>query len=99
MRYRLWLSDESRFDILDAFVWYETQRDGLGKDFELCLEAAFFSLTRNPRTCQVVYKKIRIFYISRFPYGIHYLVEKENIRILGVFHTSRNPNSWEERLK
>jgi len=30
---QLFLSDESRLDILDAFSWYEIQFEGLGKDF------------------------------------------------------------------
>ena len=37
--YQLLVSDESRLDILDAFSWYESRRHGLGRDFELCLEA------------------------------------------------------------
>ena len=98
MAYQLRLSDESRLDIIDAYSWYELQREGLGKDFELCLEAGLHELTRNPMVSQTKYKEIRIYYIRRFPYGIHYLVERNKISVFGIFHTSRNPNSWDERL-
>jgi len=56
--YDLLISDESRLDILDAFSWYESRREGLGRDFELCLEAGFNQIQSNPllyqkatRTC------------------------------------------------
>jgi len=98
MGYQLSISDESRLDIIDAYTWYELQREGLGKDFELCLEAAFNSLLRNPLNIQDKYKGIRIYYIQRYPFGIHYLINKKEIMVFGVFHTSRNPNSWNDRL-
>lgn len=58
--YDLLISDESRLDILDAFSWYESRREGLGKDFELCLEAGFNHIQRNPLLYQKRYKNLRI---------------------------------------
>lgn len=97
-KYSLLISDEAYFDILDAFLWYETAREGLGKDFELCLEAELTILTRNPKQFQVKYKKVRVAYIERFPFGIHYLLEADIIKVIAVFHTARNPQNWEDRL-
>jgi len=96
--YSLLLSDEAYYDILDAYLWYESARDGLGKDFELCLEAEINRLLKNPLQYQVQYKKIRIAYIERFPYGVHFIIDKKFIKVIAVFHTSRNPENWEERL-
>jgi len=53
--YDLLISDESRLDILDAFSWYESRREGLGRDFELCLEAGFNQIQRNPLLYQKRY--------------------------------------------
>jgi len=97
--YQLLISDESRLDILDAFSWYESRRGGLGKDFELCLEAGLNQIQRDPLLFQKRYRHLRIHFINRFPYGIHYLIEKETIKVLGVFHTSRNPRKWIIRLR
>jgi len=97
--YSLLVSDEANADILDAFLWYESARDGLGKDFELCLEAELNRLLRNYKQYQIQHKKIRVAYIERFPYGIHFLVEKKFIKVIAVFHTSRDPENWEQRLK
>ena len=97
--HQLLISDESKLDILDAFSWYESRRQGLGKDFELCLEAGLNKIQRGPLLSQKRYKKMHIHFIDRFPYGIHYLIEKDAIKVFGVFHTSRNPRSWTIRLK
>jgi len=97
--YHLLISDESRLDILDAFSWYESRREGLGKDFELCLEAGFQQIQRNPLLFQKRYKSLHIHFIDRFPYGIHYLIEENKVKVFGVFNTSRNPRSWVLRLK
>lgn len=93
------ISEDARLDILEAILWYENQRTGLGYDFELCLEVAFNQIQRNPLLFEKRYKEIRIHFLDRFPYGIHYLSEQDVIRIFGVFHTSRNPNNWPDRLK
>ena len=39
---------EAEADISEAFNWYEDQREGLGKDFMLCLEAAFTAARDRP---------------------------------------------------
>jgi hypothetical protein len=98
MSYQLLISDETRLDILDAFSWYESRRPGLGKDFQLCLEAGFNLITRDPSLFQKRYKEVRIHFIERFPYGIHYLVDTDTVKVFGLFHTSRNPTSWKIRL-
>ena len=71
---------------------------GLGKDFELCLEAGFNQIQRDPLLFQKRYKNLHIHFIDRFPYGIHYLIEEDTIKVFGVFHTSRNPVKWKIRL-
>jgi len=97
--YQLLISDESRLDILDAFSWYESRRVGLGKDFQLCLEAGLNQIQRDPLLFQKRYKNLHIYFITRFPYGIHYLIEENTIKVLGIFHTSKNPQSWIMRSK
>ncbi|OMQ12776.1 type II toxin-antitoxin system RelE/ParE family toxin [[Flexibacter] sp. ATCC 35103] len=90
---------EALFDIENVVFWYEKQRIGLSYDFELCLEAGINTISRNPDLFQKKYKNIRMHFISRFPYGIHYRLEKDEIIVIGVFHTSRSPKNWSKRLE
>lgn len=96
--YHLFVSDEAYSDILDAFLWYQSLREGLGSDFELCLEAEINRIVSHPLQYQEKYKKIRIAYIERFPYGVHYVIEKNVVKVIAVFHTSQDPINWEERI-
>ena len=91
-------TDEALLDIDDAVLWYENQRKGLSHDFELCLEAAVNEISRNPEAYQKRYKQVKIKFLPRFPYGIHYLSENEQIIIIGLFHSSRSPQNWNSRL-
>lgn len=89
---------EALLDVEDIVLWYEEQRLGLSYDFELCLEVGVEEILRNPNAFQKKYKNIKVRFISRFPYGIHYRFEKDEIIIIGVFHTSRSPKNWSKRL-
>lgn len=90
---------EALFDVEDVVIWYEEQRIGLSYDFELCLEVGLDEISRNPNAFQKKYKNVKIRFISRFPYGIHYRFEKDEIVVIGVFHTSRSPKNWSKRLR
>lgn len=89
---------EALHDLEEIVVWYEEQRIGLSYDFELCLEVGLFEINRDPQSFQKRYKKVKIKFIKRFPYGIHYLVNAEIITIVAVFHTSRSPKNWRSRI-
>ncbi len=84
-------------EIEEAWWWYEGRREGLGDDFVLCVEESLEKISRNPKLYPVIHKKIRRAMIRRFPYGILYFLEKDEIVVVGAFHSSRNPNRWENR--
>lgn len=90
---------EALFDIEEIILWYEDQREGLSFDFELCLEVGVNEIQRTPSAFQKRYKQVKIRFINRFPFGIHYIVNNEIITIVGVFHTSRSPSNWLKRNK
>ena len=96
--YKLVFTKEALLDLEDIVLWYEEQRKGLSFDFELCMEAGIAEIMRSPDSFQKRYKDVKIRFISRFPFGIHYLIKKNEIFIVGVFHTSRAPKNWTKRL-
>ena len=88
---------EALFDIEEIVIWYEEQREGLSYDFELCLEVGINEIQRNPSAFQKRYKSVKIRFIQRIPYGIHYIEKEDKIIVLGIFHTSRSPKNWSKR--
>lgn len=98
MNYTLCIQDSAFIDIAEGVEYYDSQREGLSIDFELCLEEGYGDILSAPLAYQTKYSQVRIKYIRRFPYRIHYLVEADAIYIIAVFHTSKSPKNWFERL-
>jgi plasmid stabilization system protein ParE len=97
--HRLIIEPEAEADIGEARDWYEQQREGLSDDFDLCLDAGMQTIQRHPKAFQIVYKKVRRFMISRFPYLILFTVRGDAVIVIAVFHVRRDPAAWQERVK
>jgi plasmid stabilization system protein ParE len=92
------IEPEAEADILEAHDWYEKQREGLGEDFDLCLDAAMLSVQQHPRAFQKVYKNVRRFLINRFPYLILFVTRADAVVVIAVFHVRRDPLMWQRRV-
>ena len=99
MSYEIIISIAAQLDIEQAIEWYEGQLQGLGDRVKQSLYDSLLEIESNPHLSSKRYKEIRIKYIKVFPYGIHYLVEGNEIKVYGFFHMKRNPTKWLERLK
>ncbi len=99
MTYSILISDEAYFDISEAYLWYETIENKLAQKFEKDLETAISSIQSNPNKFQLKYKTVRVVFMKKFPFGIHFIKNEATVIIVALFHTSRNPNNWNERLK
>lgn len=98
LRYRLSLEAED--DLLESYVWYDNQKLGLGEDFLDALDGARDAILSNPLAYKIVYRKrVRAYTLTSFPFQILYLIEKDEVNVISVFHTSRNPKSWRKRIK
>ena len=84
---------------MTAFLWYENQKDNLGFEFELNLDEGFRRIENNPSAFQRHYDNVHIHFVDHFPYGMHYLIDGDIVKVFGVFHTSRDPNRWKESFE
>lgn len=97
--YKLLVSDEAILDIADAMFWYNVSQGGLGDKFQKDLKTQLDLLRTNPESFQLRYKNVRVLFLKKYPFGIHYFIEENIIKVIAVFHTKRNPKRWTERLK
>lgn len=51
-------------------------------------------ISKHPLKCQKRYKSIRIKYLKKFDFGIHYIIENETVFVFYLFHTSQNSDNW-----
>lgn len=81
-------------DITDAFIWYEDQQAGLGKNFLDSVSKVLISISINPFSYQKVHKNVRRALLRKFPFGIFYTVEEDRVIVLGCFNQRRNVEEW-----
>src|ERR1035437_1336320 len=98
MLVELVIAPEAELDIADAYVWYEGRRAGLGEEFLSSVDACLEGIRRRPEMYPVVHEGYRRSLIRRFPYAVFYEPSEAAVTIYAVFHTSRNPDKWRQRL-
>ncbi len=96
MSYQIIYHNDAENDIRNAKKWYKNQKTGLDKKFDLALKETINYIIENPLLFEVKYRNTRIAFTKVFPYGIHYLFDKNDniISILSVLHTSRHPKDY-----
>jgi len=75
----------------DAYEWYEEQKVGLGDLFLAELSRCYNKLENNPLHYQKLKRNYRHLVLNKFPYVLIFEIIENEIVILAVFHTARNP--------
>lgn len=99
MNYEIVVSIAALLDIEEAVKWYENQSFELSKDLTNSFYESLETLEINPFLSSKRYREVRVRYIRRFPYGIHFTIEEDKVKVYGFFHMKRSPTKWLERLK
>ena len=89
---------EAEADVVTARAWYERQREGLGAAFLLCVEEVLDHIARTPELYPVVYQEVRRAFTRRFPYAVYYRLTANDVVVLGILHTRRDPQAWQSRV-
>ena len=98
MKRKLVLRGGAAAEFDEAIAGYEADREGLGREFRASIENHFQRIVENPGWFRKVRGEVRRLVVARrFPYVIHFRIEPDQIVILSVFHTSRNPEQLKYR--
>src|SRR5262249_50106967 len=81
----------------EAVDWYEGCRKGLGRRCFAALEKTLESIGNQPDRYPEVEIGIREALVSDWPYCVYYQVRGEQVVVISVFHTSRDPAIWQWR--
>ena len=84
--------------MLGAAKYYESQAPGLGRDFLDKIDSAVRDTGENPERWPVIGFDVRRRLVHRFPYGLLYRVDSEEVVVLAVAHLHRHPNYWINRI-
>ena len=98
MAVELVIAPEAESDITEAYVWCEGRGAGPGEEFLSSVDACFERIRRQPMMYPIVHESYRRCLTRRFPYAVFYEDSEVNVMIYAVFHTSRDPGKWRQRL-
>lgn len=91
MSYILEVKDEANLEIIEAYLYYEEKRTGLGEEFLEHLDNYFDRITTNPKHFPQKRKPYREAFIKRFPFLVIYEIAKNKVIVYSVFNTWQNP--------
>jgi toxin ParE1/3/4 len=88
----------------EAAAWYESERPGLGVDFERAVDAALDLLEEElvplvsvPGTAGT--RGVKRLLLRRFPYAVIVRESAVEVIVIAFAHTARRPGYWRDRLK
>lgn len=61
------------------------------------VEEVFTQVERSPELFAKVFQDLRLARVRRFPYVIIYRVDDDQVTVVAVYHTSRDPRGWRRR--
>lgn len=81
-----------------AIAYYEECSEGLGLDFAIEIHSTIGRILAHPKAWSILKNDIRRCLVRRFPYGILYSIESDEIFILAVMNLHQNPDHWKYRI-
>lgn len=85
-------------EMLEAARYYESQAVGLGADYLLEVERAVAAIAESPKTWPIIEGELRRRLVRRFPFGILYYIDPNEIVVVAVSHLRRKPSYWRGRI-
>lgn len=88
---------EAQKELFDSSEFYENQGVGLGDEFIDEIEKVLSVIEQHPSSGTKITNKERRFLVPRFPFGIIYAVDDEQIIIYAIMSLKRKPGYWKSR--
>jgi len=88
---------EAELEFLEAINYYEERERGLGYDFAIEVFTTIQNIVNYPTAWPIIEEDVRRCLVNRFPYGVIYGIEQDEIFILAVMHLHRHPDYWKKR--
>jgi plasmid stabilization system protein ParE len=89
---------EADADLAEARQWYAHQRENLDIEFMARIDDALSRIVRNPNLYPIVHRTLRRAVVRRFPFAVFYEAAVDEIQVIAVFHSRRDPERWKARV-
>lgn len=98
-QYKIELSDEAEKDFDKSYQYYANENEKVADNFFQQVDKSLNKISESPDTFQKAYKNVRKYVMKKFPFIIYYQTTQLVVRVIAIFHTSRNPEIWKERVE
>jgi len=85
-------------ELAEARRWYAHQREDLDVEFMERIDDALSRVVSNPDSYPIVYRTLRRVVVRRFPFAVFYEIAGDEIQVIAVFHSRRDPETWKSRV-
>ena len=86
-----------RAEYEEAVAWYEERKRGLGLRFAAAVDAMFEAIGEQPDRYPEAWPGTREALVTKWPYCIYFQMHDDHVMVIAVFHTSRDPVTWQRR--
>jgi len=91
------LSDEAEVDFDKSYAFYFEDSLKVADTFFKQMNLGFENIKQNPTSFPIAHIDVRKYVVKKFPFVIYYQIVDATIRVVAIFHTSRNPEIWNDR--
>lgn len=95
--FSLQISDDAEVDLDKSYEYYKEENQKLADIFFNQIKLSLEKIKQNPHSFPIEYKDVRKFVVKKFPFVIYFQSHESIVKIIAIFHTSRNPEIWNER--
>ena len=92
------LSDEAEVDFDKSYEFYNEDSSKVADTFFKRIDSELENIKQNPDSFPIAYKDVKKYVVKKFPFVIYYRIVETVIQVIAIFHTSRNPEIWNERI-
>ena len=89
---------EADAELTEAREWYSHQRKDLDLEFMQCIDDALSRIVDNPYVFPVVHRNLHRAVVRHFPFAVLYEITSDEIQVIAVFHSRRDPERWKSRV-
>lgn len=89
MNYKLVFTSSTDHDLNKIKVWYDQINPELTNNLLVNFGKKLDRIKENPFLYELRYRDIRVGFIDRFEYGIHFIIKEDQIIIFRMLHTKQ----------
>ena len=82
-----------------AHQWKAHQREDLDIEFMEMIDDVLSRIVHAPDLYPIAYRNLRRAVVRRFPFAVFYEITTDEIQVIAVFHSRRDPERWQSRVR